>query len=145
MVFTLRRAAVACALGLLAAGSATAAVSAVTAVAAASTSAQHRVLGTTTLSQFKVEVTATRAPMDLATVTATGYQHTSAGWKPIATKTIGTPNQWFWYSVEVCSLTTTEFKTSSSGMTVDSDTMRLSLLATPAIGCTKTYTESWKP
>ncbi len=144
MVFTLRRAAIACVLGLLAVGSATTAVSAATA-ATPSTSAQHRVLGTTTLSQFKVEVTATRAPMDLATVTATGYQHTSAGWKPIATKTIGTPNRWFWYSVEVCSLTTTEFKTSSSGMTVDSDTMRLSLLATPAIGCTKTYDKSWKP
>jgi hypothetical protein len=105
------------------------------------------VLATTTLTQFKVELVATEGTpggAPLATVTAIGYEPAGNGWKEVASETVGSANQWFWYPVEVCSFTVTELEPGPSTAT-DPDVMRVSLLITPAIGCSKTYTEHWKP
>lgn len=50
---------------------------------------QRRQLAVTTLSSFKVVLTATREQDFAATVTAVGYRNTSRGWKLIARKRIG--------------------------------------------------------
>jgi hypothetical protein len=115
-------------------------------VTASSTAAhpQHRQLAVTTLRRFKVVLTATRAPGLMATVTAAGYRHTSRGWKLIATKRIGKASQWFWYPAEVCSLTVTQLKPGPSTATF-SDTITVSLLETPALGCSRTYARHWRP
>ena len=65
---------------------------------------QQRQLAVTTLTgSVKVVLTATRspgtAPAPMATVAATVYRHTPRGWKLIATRRIGKPGQWFWFSV----------------------------------------------
>jgi hypothetical protein len=109
---------------------------------------QHRQLAVTTLSSFKVALTITRSPGTalLGTVTAAGYRHTSRGWKLIATKRIGGASGWFWYPTEVCSLTVTQSKRTPTGspsvMTWDSITV--SLLETPALGCSNTLTKRWR-
>jgi len=109
---------------------------------------QHRQLAVTTLSSFKVVLTATRspgnAPAPVATVTAAGYRPTSRGWKLITTKRIGTAGGWFWYSTAVCSLTVTQLKAEPSSA-APSDTITVSLLETPALGCSRPYTKSWRP
>jgi hypothetical protein len=109
---------------------------------------QHRQLAVTTLRSFKVVLTATRAPGTgpgpMATVTAAGYRHTSRGWKLIATKRIGQASQWFWYPAEVCGLTVTQLKPGPSTATF-SDTITVSLLQTPALGCSRTYARHWRP
>src|SRR5260221_10009038 len=60
---------------------------------ASAAAAQQRQLAVTTLSGFKVVLTATRSPGTgpgpAATVTAAGYRHTPRGWKLIAAKQIG--------------------------------------------------------
>jgi hypothetical protein len=144
MIFNSRRAAAIGALCLLAA-----VPSATAAATAGTTRAQQRTIATTTLTQFKVVLVATRGPSSggapSATVTATGYKHSSAGWKVISTKTIGQPGQWFWYPVQACSLTATELATTSSGTTTPVAAIKASLLVTPSIGCSKTYTETWTP
>jgi hypothetical protein len=100
------------------------------------------------LSSFKVVMTVIRGPEadsgPLATVTVTGYRHTGSGWKAIANKQIGKADQWFWYPTEVCGLTVTELKAEPSSA-VTADTVEVSLLITPAIGCSKTYAERWRP
>ena len=101
----------------------------------------------TTLSSFKVVLTATRSPGTepgpMATVTAAGYRHTSRGWKLIATKRIGQHSGWYWFPAEVCSLTVTQLKPLPSSA-APSDTITVSLLITPALGCSKTYTKRWR-
>jgi hypothetical protein len=72
--------------------------------------APERQIAVAVLSGFKVVLTATRSPGQsalAATVSAAGYENTAQGCKLIAAKTIGKPNQWFWYSVSVCALTVT--------------------------------------
>jgi hypothetical protein len=121
-------------------------------VAASATGASQpqRQLAATTLSDFKVVLTATKDPENplLATVTAAGYQRSSSSWTLIATKRIGKASQWFWFSVGTCSLTTTQLKNntaSPSPAVVTFDSIKVSLLATPAIGGTPTYSERWTP
>lgn len=105
---------------------------------------QRRQLAVTMLSSFKVVLTATRAPDRSATVTAAGYRHTSRGWKLIATKRIGAVGRWSWYATEVCSLRVTQLKPEPSSA-APSDTMTVTLLWGPAIGCLGPYTEHWRP
>lgn len=73
---------------------------------------QRRQLAVTTLSNFKMVLTATRSPGTglgpMATITAAGHRHTAHGWKLIATKRIGAAGRWSWYAAEVCSLTVTQ-------------------------------------
>src|ERR1700722_14954155 len=79
----------------------------------------------------------------LATVTAARYQRSGAGWKLIAVKRIGAQYPWFWFAVGTCSLAITQFQAGSPVRNVHS--IKVSLLATPALGCTKPFSERWKP
>jgi hypothetical protein len=147
MMFTpMRRIAVAVAL-VIAAGLLT------TLAAASATGAsqpQRRQLAITTLSDFKVVLTATREaghPL-LATVTAAGFRRTGSGWALIAVKRIGKASGWFWFSVQTCALKTTQLKNntvSPSPPVVTFDAIKVSLLITPAIGCSGTYSKHWTP
>jgi hypothetical protein len=131
MIVSLRRIALVVALCLLAVPAAAAAA------AGASAHLQQRVLGTETLSQFKVRLIATPGSgteSAKATVTAVGYQFVGSGWKKVATKTVGQPNQWYWDIVGVCSLMAQQ----------PFDAIRVSLLDSPSSGqCSKIYTERW--
>lgn len=82
-----------------------------------------------------------------ATATAAGYRRAAGHWKLIAAKRVGKVNEWFWFSVEPCSLTATQLKSSAqpSPPVVVSDSMKVSLLITPAIGCSRTYSKRWRP
>ena len=122
-------------------------------VAASATGAsqpQRRQLAVTTLSDFRAVLTATREPGRplLATVTAAGYRRSGTGWTLIATKRIGKASGWFWFSVETCSLRTTQLKNntvSPSPPVVTFDSIKVSLLITPATGCSRTYSKRWTP
>jgi hypothetical protein len=122
-------------------------------VAASATGAsqpQQRQLAVTTLSDFKVVLTATREPGHpfLATVTAKGYRRSGSHWKLIATKRIGKTSGWFWFSVETCSLKTTQLKNntvSPSPPVVRFDSIKVSLLITPSTGCSRAYSKRWTP
>jgi hypothetical protein len=106
---------------------------------------QQRQLAMTTLSSFKVVLTATRIPTG-ATITAAGYRHTARGWKLLATKRIGAAGRWSWYATEVCSLTVTQTKPgppSGSPTAVEWDSIKVSLLWGPAIGCLPPITKHW--
>ena len=111
---------------------------------------QRRQLAVTTLSSFKVVLTATREPGPEpgeslnATVTAAGYRHTSRGWKLITTKRIGGAGGWSWYATDVCSLTVAQLEPEPSSA-APSDTITVSLLWGPAIGCLRPYTKHWLP
>jgi hypothetical protein len=135
---------VACAAALTpAAALATTSSGAVITHASSANHPQRRQLAATTLSSFKVVLTATRDRQPgqnlKAAVTAAGYRATSHGWKLIATKRLGT---YFWYSTEVCSLTVTQLKPEPSSA-APSDAMRVRLLLTPALGCGRPVTERW--
>ena len=111
---------------------------------------QHRQLAVTTLSTFKVVLTATRtpgtSPAPMATITAVGYRHTAHGWKLIAAKRIGAADSWSWYATEVCSLAVTQTKPgplSGSPAAVPWDSITVSLLWGPAIGCLPPSTTHW--
>ena len=124
--------------------------STVAAASATGASQSQRQLAATTLSDFKVVLTATQDTGNplLATVAAAGYQRSGSGWTLIATKRIGKASQWFWFSVGTCSLETTQLKNntvSPSPAVVTVDAIKVSLLATPAIGCSPTYSERWTP
>lgn len=126
----------------------TAAVLLTVAVAASATGAsqpQQRQLAVATLSHFKVVLTATRGSgrPPMATVTAAGYRRSGSHWKLIATKRIGKANGWFWFAVDTCSLTTTQFQGVTPTTRVAS--MKVSLLITPAIGCSGTFSKHWQP
>src|SRR5215510_10592627 len=73
---------------------------------------QRRQLAVTTLSDFKVRLTATREPGHplLATVTAAGFRRSGGRWQLIAVKRIGRFSGWFWFSVETCSLKVTQLE-----------------------------------
>ena len=120
-----------------------------TAASASSTHAsqpQHRQIAVSILSSFKVVLTATRGPgqvAPMATVTAAGYRRSGAHWELIASKRIGEANEWFWFSVETCSLTTTQLQGVSPVTAYDS--IKVSLLNTPAIGCSRTFIKHWRP
>jgi hypothetical protein len=111
---------------------------------------QQRQLAAAALSDFKVVLTATREPGHplLATVTAAGYRRSGSAWALIATKQIGKASGWFWFSVQTCSLTITQLKNntvSPSPPVVRLDSVKVSLLITPAIGCSGTYSKRWRP
>jgi hypothetical protein len=81
-------------------------------------------------------------------VTAAGFRHSRSGWQLIAIKRIGKASGWFWFSVETCSLTTAQLKNntvSPSPPVVTFDSIKVSLLITPAIGCSGTVSERWAP
>lgn len=66
--------------------------------AAGASQPQRRQLAITTLSDFKVVLTATREaghPL-LATVTAVGFRRSGSGWQLIAIKRIGKASGWSW-------------------------------------------------
>lgn len=106
---------------------------------------QHRQLAVSTLSNFRVVLTATRGsgtPPN-ATVTATGYRRHAGHWDLISTQRIGKPGGWSWLAVNTCSLTATQFRSRPSSQRVAS--IRVTLLATPSIGCTRPYRLHWRP
>jgi hypothetical protein len=110
----------------------------------------RRQIAVATLTGFRVVLTATRGGSGhrlQATVTASGLQRSGDHWKLIATKLVGKVNEWFWFSVEPCSLTTTQLKNNvkPSPPVIVFDSMKVSLLITPAIGCSGTFTERWRP
>jgi photosystem II stability/assembly factor-like uncharacterized protein len=108
----------------------------------------RRQLAVATLSNFKVVLAATRAlgqsAAPAASVSAAGFRRTAHGWKLITTKTIGRRGGWSWYSVDVCSLTVTQLKPGPSSAR-PSDTIKASLLMTPALGCSATTTADFGP
>jgi hypothetical protein len=110
-----------------------------------SASAPHRQIGTAELTYFKVVLTATReaGQPPTATVTAAGYERSGTGWRLLAVKRIGQPGQWFWHAVQTCSLDITQYQGVSPVRAFDS--AKVSLLATPALGCTQPFTVRWKP
>jgi hypothetical protein len=110
-----------------------------------SASAPHRQIGTAELTYFKVVLTATRTAGQppTATVTAAGYERSGTGWKLLAVKQLGKPGQWFWNTVQTCSLGITETK--GIGPVQVFDSAKISLLATPALGCIQSFSERWKP
>jgi hypothetical protein len=147
MMFTaMRRIAVAAALVTI--------VGLLTTVAAASATGasqpQRRQLAVTALSDFKVVLTATREPGHplLATVRAAGFRRSGSHWKLIARKRIGKASGWFWFAVQTCALQATQLKNntvSPSPPVVRFDSIKVSLLITPAIGCSRTYAKRWMP
>lgn len=113
--------------------------------ATAASQPQRRQLAVATLSAFKVVLTATRGPgrPPMATVTASGFRRSGGHWKLISTQRIGRVNQWFWFSVDTCSLTTTQFQGAIRTRRVAS--IKVSLLVTPSIGCSRTFSNQWRP
>jgi hypothetical protein len=135
---TMRRAAVSSALIV-----AVVLLSAVSAVGANAWSRpQHRQLAVSTLSNFKVVLTATRGAGNppKATVTASGFRRHAGHWDLISTQRVGKAGQWFWFSVNTCSLTTTQFRRTTRVASI-----KVSLLATPSIGCTRSFSLRWRP
>ena len=108
-------------------------------------SAPHRQIGTVELTYFKVVLTVTRGTGQppTATVTAAGYERSGTGWKLIAVRRIGQPDQWFWHAVQTCSLDITQFKGVSPVQVLES--AKVSLLATPALGCAPPFSVRWTP
>jgi hypothetical protein len=106
---------------------------------------QHRQLAVAALSNFKVVLTATRTSGQppRATVTASGFRRSGGHWRLISTQRIGKASQWFWFSVDTCSLTTTQFQGSSPTRRVAA--IKVSLLVTPSIGCSSTFSKNWRP
>ena len=114
------------------------------------TQPQRRQLAVTALAQFKVVLTATRGGpghRSQATVTARGYRRSAGQWTLIAAKRVGPVNGWQWFSVDTCSLTATQFKnnTQPSPPVIPFDSMKVSLLLGPALGCSPTYSQRWTP
>ena len=140
MLVFLRRVAVVCALLLPALLS----VADATAGGATATQPQQRQINETTLSSFKVVLTATRVGTSpKATVTAAGYRIVAGRWKPIGQKRIGAAGAWSWEPTEVCGLTVSELKP-EHGSTALSETLTVSLLISPARGCSGNFSESWE-
>jgi hypothetical protein len=111
---------------------------------------QRRQIGVTTLTHFKVVLTATRGGPGhrlQATVTARGYRRSDGHWTLIATKRVGRLNGWEWFSVDTCSLTATQFKNNAqpSPPFIPFDSMKASLVLGPALGCSTTFSKRWTP
>jgi hypothetical protein len=115
------------------------------AVGATTPSWQHRTLAVEALSHVEVVVTATRTfgSPPRATVTVTAFRRVGRHWQLISTQRIGRPSQWFWFSVDVCSLSASQFQGSAPTRRVAIS--RLSLLVTPSIGCSGTFTSYFRP
>jgi len=114
------------------------------------TQPQQRQIGVTTLTHFKVVLTATRGGPGhrlQATVTANGYRYSGGHWTLIAAKRVGRVNGWQWFSVDTCSLTVTQFKNNAqpSPPVIPFDSMKVSLLLGPALGCSSTHSQRWTP
>ena len=114
------------------------------------TQPERRQLGVTTLAQFKVVLTATRGGPGhrlQATVTTKGYRRSGGQWTLIAAKRVGPVNGWEWFSVDTCALTATQFtdNTQPSPPVLPRDSMKVSLLLGPALGCSTTYSQRWTP
>jgi len=114
------------------------------------TQPERRQLGVTTLAQFKVVLTATRGGPGhrlQATVTTKGYRRSGGQWTLIAAKRVGPVNGWEWFSVDTGALTTTQFtdNTQPSPPVLPRDSMKVSLLLGPALGCSTTYSQRWTP
>lgn len=114
------------------------------------TQPQRRQISLTTLTHFKLVLTATRGGPGhrlQATVTANGYRYADGHWALIAAKRVGPANGWQWSSVDTCSLTVTQFtgNTQPSPPFLPFDSMKASLLLGPALGCSTTYTKQWTP
>ena len=126
----------------LAAVGLTAVLSAAAAAASPAAQPRHRLLATTQIGNVKVVVSAVRGAPNggapLATVNALGYHETPAGWKLIRRMRIGASDGWFWFPVRVCSMTFTP-----QGPAASRDTLTLSLLVTPSIGCAPAKTVRW--
>jgi DNA-binding beta-propeller fold protein YncE len=106
---------------------------------------QQRQIAETTLTGFKVVLTLTRVGTSSnATLTAAGYQNVAGHWNLIGGKRIGAAGRWSWYSTDVCGLTVTQLKPEPSSA-APSDTLTVSLLMGPALGCTPNITETWGP
>ncbi len=137
------RAAVAFAAAPLLALSMTAAPAAHATLTQAAAHTEQRQIGETTLSNFRAVLTATRIGTGYqATITADGYQNMSGHWNLISRQQLGDTGQWFWYSVEVCGLTVTQFRPLPSSA-APSDTLTVSLLMTPALGCSPDMSLTW--
>jgi hypothetical protein len=110
---------------------------------------QQRQIGVTTLTHFKVVLTATRSGPGhrlQATVTAKGYRRSDGHWTLIAAKRVGPVNGWEWFSVETCALTATQFKPNvPSPPFIPFDSMKASLVLGPALGCSATFSKRWTP
>jgi hypothetical protein len=113
------------------------------------TQPQQRQIGLTTLTHFKVVLTATRGGPGhrlQATVTAKGYRRSDGHWTLIAAKPVGPVNGWEWFSVDTCSLTATQFKPNvPSPPFIPFDSMKASLVLGPALGCSATFRKRWTP
>ena len=114
------------------------------------TQPQRRQLAVAALSQFKVVLRAIRGGPGhrlQATVTADGYRRSGGQWTLIAARRVGPANGWQWSSVNICSLTATQFTNNAqpSPPVIPSDSMKVSLLLGPALGCSTTYSERWTP
>ena len=105
---------------------------------------QRRQVAATELSRFKVVLTATRVSRLDATVTASGYRQTAHGWSLIATQRIGKAGSWSWFATDVCSLKVTQYRPIPSSAR-PADSITVSLLWGPAIGCLGPYTKRWRP
>ncbi len=111
---------------------------------------QRRQIAVATLTDFRIVLTVTRGGPGRrlqATVTAAGYRRAAGHWKLIAAKRVGKVNGWFWFSAEPCTLTTAQLKNNAqpSPPVIVSDSMKVSLLITPAVGCSRTYSKRWRP
>jgi hypothetical protein len=113
--------------------------------ATGSSQPQHRQVATASLSNFKVVLRLTRGSGSppMATLTATGYRRSGNHWKAMATKRIGKPNEWFWFALDTCSLTVRQ----SGGLDPvrTDDSMKVTLLVTPTLGCVSTQSKTWHP
>ena len=65
----------------------------------------------------------------------------------IAAKRVGPVNGWVWFSVDSCALTATQFTDNPqpSPPVLPRDSMKVSLLLGPALGCSTTYSQRWTP
>jgi hypothetical protein len=104
----------------------------------------------TALAQFKLVLTATRGGPGhrlQATVTADGYRRSAGHWTLIAARRVGPANGWQWSSVDTCSLTATQFTGNAqpSPPVITFDSMKVSLLLGPALGCSPAYSARWTP
>lgn len=111
---------------------------------------QRRQIAAATLTSFQVILSVTRGGPGhrlQATVTAAGYRRVGGRWKLISTKRVGKVNGWYWFSVEPCSLITTQLKNNAqpSPPVIVLDSMKVRLLITPAIGCSRSYGLRWRP
>ena len=107
----------------------------------------HRQLGVTTLTNFRVVLTATQASRTSApsaTVTAAGVPAHRARLAADLGAADRPAGFWSWFATQVCSLRTAQYRPQPSTAT-PADSITVKLLWGPAIGCLGPYTRTWKP